>query len=193
MQKFLDSQDVLETIVAETEQNIAHARKLVEGLSDEQMNWKPAPEKWSIAQCLDHLAVTSKQFDDYFPAAITRGRAKWPVTEAIPYRPSWLGGWLIRQVIPSPKSRRVPAPKIFHPASSKIEGALEKFIAQHQRVIEFVRSAKGLDYNKTRLRSPVTALVRYSLADAFIVTVAHSWRHLAQAERVREMDGFPAH
>ncbi len=37
-----------------------------------------------------------------------------------------------------------------------------------------MRQAKGLDYNKTRLRSPVTPLMRYSLADAFVVTVVHT-------------------
>lgn len=34
--------------------------------------------------------------------------------------------------------------------------------------------------------------MRYSLADAFVVTVVHGWRHLAQARRVREAAGFPA-
>ena len=58
--------------------------------------------------------------------------------------------------------------------------------------LEFVRETNGIDYNKTRLRSPVTPLMRYSLADAFVITVVHGQRHLAQARRVREMSGFPA-
>jgi hypothetical protein len=33
--------------------------------------------------------------------------------------------------------------------------------------------------------------MRYSLADAFVVTVLHGRRHLAQARRVRETSGFP--
>jgi hypothetical protein len=40
---------------------------------------------------------------------------------------------------------------------------------------------KVRDYNKTRLRSPVTPIMRYSLADAFVMTVVHGQRHLAQA------------
>ncbi len=50
---------------------------------------------------------------------------------------------------------------------------------------------KVIDYNKTRLRSPVTPIMRYSLADAFVMTVVHGQRHLAQARRVRETSGFP--
>jgi len=57
--------------------------------------------------------------------------------------------------------------------------------------LDFVRGSTGIDYNKTRLRSPVTPLMRYSLADAFVITVLHGQRHLAQARRVREMPEFP--
>jgi hypothetical protein len=41
------------------------ARHLVEGLSDEQLRWEPAPDRWSIAECFSHLNVTA---DQYYPA-----------------------------------------------------------------------------------------------------------------------------
>lgn len=86
----------------------------------------------------------------------------------------------------------MPSPKVFRPSQSPaIEDALEKFLRQQADFLGFVAEAEGLDYNKTRLRSPVTPLMRYSLADAFVVTVVHGWRHLAQARRVREAPDFP--
>jgi hypothetical protein len=191
MNEFLQSTNLLQTIIVAAEENSQTARGLVSGLSNAQLNWKPAPEKWSIAQCLDHLAVTSQGFDDYFSAALLRGRKKWPMTKGPAYRPSFVGGWLIKQVDPV-TGRNLPAPKVFRPAdSSSIEAALEKFLKQQERFIEFVRETNGVDYNKTKLRSPVTPLMRYSLADAFVVTVVHGRRHLGQARRVRETPGFP--
>ena len=74
MNQFLESKDLLQTIVGETELLNDSARQLVTGLNDEQLNWKPAPDSWSIAQCLDHLAVTSEKFDQYFTSAITPRR-----------------------------------------------------------------------------------------------------------------------
>jgi hypothetical protein len=190
MKQFLESSDFLQTIVVEAETNSDEARGLVAGLSNAQLNWASAPNTWSIAQCLDHLATTSKAFDPYFTAAIKRGRDKWPVTSAIPYRPSLVGSWLIKQVVPE-ATRKVPSPKVFRPSQSPaIENALEEFLRQQADFLSFVSEAQGLDYNKTRLRSPVTPLMRYSLADAFVVTVVHGWRHLAQARRVRETSGF---
>lgn len=191
MKVFLDSTDFLKTVASETEKNNDAARALTSSLTEAQLNWKPSADQWSIAQCLEHLTVATKQFETYFQAALESARKKWSVDKPPAYKPSWLGGWLAKQVSPEAK-RKVPAPKIFRPAdSSRISGALEMFVDQHARFLDYVRQSTGIDYNRTRLRSPVTPLMRYSLADAFVITVLHGQRHLAQARRVREMPEFP--
>lgn len=191
MKAFL-SENLLQTVEAETGKVSEQARNLAAGLSETQLNWKPAPDRWSIAQCLDHLAVATEKFDPYFTAAISRGREKYPVSKAPVYQPTWLGGWLIKQLLPE-ATRKVPSPKIFRPdETAQIHGALEHFLKQHSEFLAFVKQAEGLDYNKTRLRSPVTPLMRYSLADAFVITAVHGQRHLIQARKVRETPGFPA-
>ena len=44
---------------------------------------------------------------------------------------------------------------------------------------------------RIRFASPVNALFRLNLGEAFEVLQVHAARHLAQARRVRERDGFP--
>ena len=191
MDQFLQSTNLLQTIVVGAEENSEMACELFSGISNARLNWKPAPDKWSIAQCLDHLTVASREFERYFSDALVRGRKKWPVSSGPAYRPSFMGGWLIKVVHPE-TGRNLTAPKIFRPAeSSNIDEPLEKFLKQQERFNEFVRETNGVDYNKTKIRSPVTPFMRYSLADAFVVTVVHGRRHLAQARRVRETSGFP--
>lgn len=191
MQEFLKSEDFLETVVAGAEENNRVAREVVAGLAEEQLNWKPSPERWSIAQCLDHLAVTGKQFDSYFPLALEKGRQRWPVTTSVSYRPTFVGGWLLKFVTPT-STTRIPAPKVFRPAMSDVKEPLEKYLKQQDEFLKVVKAARGIDYNRTTLRSPVTPLMRYSIGDAFVVTVLHGQRHLAQARRVRETPGFPS-
>ena len=175
MQQFLESSNLLQTIVTETDKNSDETKHLVAGLSEAQLSWTSAPESWSIGQCLDHLATTSKAFEPYLTAAIKRGRDKWPMSSPVPYRPSWVGGWLIRQVLPE-TTRKVSSPKVFRPSNSPaVENAAEEYLKRQAEFLRFVREAEGLDYNKTKLRSPVTPLMRYSLADAFVVTVVHGW------------------
>jgi hypothetical protein len=191
MKLFLDSPDFLKAVTAETEKNSDDARTVTSDLTETQLNWKPSPEQWSIAQCLEHLTAATNEFEKYFRDALEQARKKWPVTGPPRYKPSMLGGWLAKQVSPE-APRKVTAPKIFRPAdSSNIAEPLEKFVNQQARFLDFVRESTGIDYNKTRLRSPVTPLIRYSLADAFVITVLHGQRHLAQARRVREMPEFP--
>jgi hypothetical protein len=188
---FADAPNFIATIVSEAEKNNATASDLVRGLTEEQLNWKPDAKQWSIAQCLEHLAVTSRQFNGSFEQLIERARLKWPTTGAVRYRPSLVGGWLIKQVVPE-TTRKVPAPKVFRPsASSSIHDALGLFLKQQEEFVSFVRQSEGVDYNRARLRSPVTPLMRYSLADAFVVTIVHGYRHLAQANRVKAMPNFP--
>ena len=191
MNQFLESQDLLQTVAGETEMINEAARQTVAGLTDDQLNWKPAADSWSIAQCLEHLAVTSEKSDQYVIGAIARGREKQRPRAAITYRPTALGGWLIRQLLPE-TTRKVRAPKAFKPTeNSAIRDPLGRFLQQQEKFLGFVKDARGIDYNKTKLRSPVTPLMRYSLADAFVISVVHGWRHLAQARRVRELPGFP--
>lgn len=188
MKEFLECPDLLASIVTEAERNSEVARDLAADLTDVQLNWNPSPEQWSMAQCLEHLAITSHEFDVYFSRALERGSRP---SDVLPYRPSLVGGWLARRVNPV-GGRNFPAPKVFRPSdSSQISGALEMFLSQQITFIDFVKRTRGVDFNRTRLRSPVTPLIRYSLADAFVITVFHGRRHLAQARRVREMREFP--
>jgi DinB family protein len=191
LKHFADAPNFIAMIVSEAEKNNATANGLVRGLTEEQLNWKPDATQWSIAQCLEHLAVTSRQFNSYFKQLIESARLKWPTKGALPYRPSLVGGWLIKQVVPE-TTRKVSAPKVFKPSdSSSIKDALALFLKQQEEFVRFVRESEGVDYNRARLRSPVTPLMRYSLADAFVVTIVHGYRHLAQANRVKALPNFP--
>ncbi len=191
MKRFLEATDFLQTIAAQAEANSNEARQLVRGLSEQQLNWKPAPEQWSMAECLDHLTLSNAAFAPYLTSAIARGRTRAAVQAPPAYRPTWMGGWLIRHVLPE-APRKLTAPKIFRPADpSKITNALDHFLGRQTEFLNLVKQVEGIDYNSIRLRSPVTPLVRYSLADALVVTVVHEQRHLGQAARVRNDANFP--
>src|SRR5258708_1847914 len=94
MKLFLDSPELVKTVATETEKNSEAARTLTADLTEAQLNWKPSAEQWSVAQCLEHLAVATKAFEKYFAAALERARKKQPVTSPPKYKPSVVGGWL---------------------------------------------------------------------------------------------------
>jgi len=191
MKQFLESANLIDTVSAQSQRNAEDARNVVDGLTDAQLNWKPSPDQWSIAQCLEHLTAASNGFNSYFVEALARGRQRFGAASPPAYQPSFMGRWLIKHVEPE-SPRKLRAPRIFKPSTSNVQNALDNFLAQQKTFLKFVGETNGIDYNRTRLRSPVTPLVRYSLADAYVITVSHEQRHLEQARRVRETPGFPA-
>lgn len=188
--QFLNSSDLLKVIESEAQKNSRDAKEFA-SLSAQSLNWKPSQTQWSIAECLEHLAMSEAAFTPIVSRALERGQSRFRVASPPAYQPTWMGAWLIRYVLPeSPK--KLKAPKVFQPSgASAISGSLDRFLKEQDAFLNFVRQSAGIDYNKVRLRSPVTPLVRYSLADAFVVVVVHAQRHLQQARRVRSAPAFP--
>lgn len=178
----------LQSILSEIEKINREAKELAAGLGEQQQNWQPTPEVWSMAQCFEHLTLSTEKFWPYFEKLI----AKAPRTNqnsAPPYKPTWMGKWMIDSLGPKVK-RKMKSPKIFRPSPQPAPGALDRFLAQRQTLVSFAARAKEIDVN-TKLRSPVTPLIRYSLGDAFQLIVVHDWRHLKQAGRIKELPEFP--
>jgi hypothetical protein len=70
-------------------QNRVLADQLCDPLAPAQLVWRPAPERWSVAECLLHLNVTAALYLALVEPAIDRGRAKG-LTGSGPYRTGWL-------------------------------------------------------------------------------------------------------
>ena len=52
----------LEGVVSNLNDIAEDVESVFGGLTEQQLNWKPAPESWSVAQCLDHLIKSNEQF-----------------------------------------------------------------------------------------------------------------------------------
>ena len=55
-----------------------------------------------------------------------------------------------------------------------------------------MRATEGIDLRKVVLSTPAARLITYSLLDGYRLILTHERRHLAQAARVLEADGFPS-
>ncbi|MGE0439123.1 MAG: DinB family protein [Gemmatimonadales bacterium] len=159
-------------------------------LSDGQLTWRPAPGKWSIAECLEHLSLTAEQGMVYQRKAVAAARAAGRAGSG-PFRFGWLGNWFVQAVGPA-ASRRVKTPSIFAPPSDlDPKAVVERFHRVHQDIRRLYLEADGLDLGRTKARSAATGLLRLNLAAWFASMPAHDRRHLGQMQRVRAHDAFP--
>lgn len=168
----------------------SRATRLVEGLDAAELVRRPAPGKWGVAHCLEHLALTLEMYEPYISGAIERAAAEGPPVPS-PYRPGRLARWLIRAV--GPGGRPVPAPRIFRPAEGDgSPEAPERFAEMQSRYLDWLERADRVDLQSTKLRTPVSPILRLRLGVALELMLRHTDRHLAQAERARARTGTPA-
>ena len=170
--------------------NIAAETKSTFGrLSPEQLNWKPSAERWSVAQCFDHLLTSNK---GYFPTieGVIAG-VKPTFWQRMPVLPGLAAKLLIKSLDPK-STRKIKAPQKFQPAQSDISASvIDDFVDQQAKIAEKMKSTEHLDLEKIVITSPVAAAVTYSLMDAYRIIVVHEQRHFQQAKRVTEEAAFP--
>lgn len=162
-------------------------------LSESQFNWRPGPDRWSIAECLVHLNVAVTRTLPAFERAIAEGRAKGKRKqggEPSPY--GWFSRWMIRSMEPPPKRRMKTFPSFAVPAGGthSPDVVLSEFLTVRDQLAERVRQADGLDLRGIKAVSPVNRLLRLPLGAYFQFVIAHDRRHVWQAQQVRHAPGF---
>jgi hypothetical protein len=170
--------------------NIAAETKSTFGpLTAAQLNWKPSAERWSVAQCFEHLVTSNKGFFPRVDGVIAG--IKPTFWQRMPVIPGLAGKLLIKSLDPK-STRKIKAPKKFQPAQSDISAAvLDDFVDQQGKIVEKMKATEHLDLDKIIITSPVAAAITYSMMDAYRVIVVHERRHFEQARRVTEEAAFP--
>ncbi|QYO67930.1 DinB family protein [Leptolyngbya sp. 7M] len=157
-------------------------------LSEEQLNWKPAADSWSVAQCLDHLILTNEQMlVPLEKKLLGEGNTFWenwsPLT-------GFFGGFLLKSMREDQKKFKAPSDSIVPPSELPAD-IVERLVANLERVAEKITASEKLDRNKTVITSPFMGLMTYRLSDAFDIIAEHCKRHIRQAKRVTLDVNFP--
>jgi len=154
----------------------------VAGLSEAQLNFKPAPEKWSIAEVAEHIAL-SEQF--IFQASVAAMKA--PAGEKM--ADAGKMDEKILAAIPD-RSRKATAPEPLRP-QNRFKSAAEAVAAFKSSRDEHI---KYLNETQDALREHFYKNPVLGDIDAFqwiLFMSAHTERHVAQILEVKASPGFP--
>lgn len=158
-------------------------------LSNEQLNLKPAPGVWSIAQNISHLIVINRT---YFPIfeEIQKGTYKAPFTGRIGFLVSFFGKSILNSVHPDRRKKMRTFP-MWEPEKSTISGdILGKFEEHQKELAAFVENADIFIKQGAVISSPANKVIVYKLETAFDIIVTHEKRHFAQACEVYDIHEF---
>ena len=182
--------DDLQHILTDLDANLQRAEAVVQGLDDEQLNWRPAPTSWSIAQCLDHLNVANRTYLGPMREAIATAQRQGRSRRG-PIRQGFVERWFTESLEPPPRFR-MPAPGKIVPSTVRLGKGevLAEFRRLQGEAMALLHEASGLDLG-VRFPNPFIPLVAFTVGTGFLVIASHERRHLWQAENVRRNPGFP--
>ncbi len=162
------------------------ARALVADLAEAQGEWHAETGSWSVAQCLDHLAITNRVYLHAMKEPALRAREQGRFRRS-PATPGLVGRWFVRTLEPPIKAPfRMKSPRSIEPrVSLSLANAFASFAITQDEVREFLRTYACLDLAGVRFSNPFVRGISVSLATGLHVIAAHERRHLWQAWRVR--------
>jgi hypothetical protein len=155
----------------------------VKGLTTAQLNFKVDSTRWSVAQCVEHIALAE--------AALTMAYQQGLNSPADPSKRDSVK-YTDQQIIHflTDRSRKFQAPEMLKPIGtfSSFQASLDSFVARRNRNIAFVKTTQA------DLRDHFVTFPGVGVVDDYQVIlfmVAHSKRHTLQLEEVKASPGFP--
>lgn len=151
--------------------------------------WQPAAGRWSIAECIQHLVITDRAYFEPLDAAIN---AASPADDVPPFKPSLFARLFHAFVKPDPRLKTSTLPAM-DPSSADLDpDVVFADFADHQTtMLDLIQRAEGTAFHKQKFASPFLSLVRFTVGEGLWILISHQQRHLQQAQRVTQTDGFP--
>lgn len=157
--------------------------KTLGNLSDEQLKFKPAPDKWSVQDCMMHIAATEKMLWGMVDQSIKAAANPEKRTEI---------KWTDEQVMKNLEDRSTKV-KTFAPLEppntgfQNIDEAIASFKGSRGKLIDYVKSTQE-DLRNHVSTLPVGSFDAYQM---ILFIGAHTNRHVLQMREVMADPGFP--
>lgn len=172
----------LQVIADELRAAQARLHRLAESVPREHWPTRPAPGRWSAAECVAHLNLTAIAFRAPVQRALEEGRRRGRTVRGR-YRRDPIG-WLLWRTMPPPVRFKVKTASPFVPQASRpLEELVVEFDRLQEEQLAWVKDADGLPAGRLWTPSPFNPRVKYNLYSCLSILPRHQERHLWQAEQ----------
>ncbi len=161
-----------------TKKNVLEATK---GLSAAQWNFKPGPDRWSVAQVMEHIAAA----EDFIRGLVKETVMVAPAGE--PGRDAKKSDDAVLAMVPD-RTNKFQAPEPLVPTNrfGSPQGSIKHFLESRATTEDFLKTATGLRDHVAD--SPMGKLDGYEF---ILLIAAHSERHMKQINEVKADPNFP--
>jgi hypothetical protein len=155
----------------------------VAGLSEAQWNFKPAPERWSVAEVAEHITLAEDFLFNASQQILT--------APATPEKKAEVQGKdeiVLTKTLDRSRKGTAPEPLVPSHKWASHQEMMEQYKKSRDRAIAYVASTQD------ELRSHFYKHPAYDLLDAYqwlLFMAAHSERHILQLKEVKADPNFP--
>lgn len=162
-------------------------------LTDEQLRWKPAPNRWSIIECLQHLNLAERFYIRNIQHKVDQLSLSQTNSADQLIESDWIGKVMMYAVAPEVKIK-IPTPGMTRPRPAEElmpSEVMGQFTELQSLLHGLLNKAVYLDWNREKVMTLFGNWLKVRLGDALRMLVAHTERHINQAMRVKaEMATF---
>ncbi|OUJ75379.1 DinB family protein [Hymenobacter crusticola] len=184
--------DFLDRLAADLQTLRAITSREFRSLTDEQLNRRPSPGKWSVGQCLEHLNIVGGHYLPSIALRLRRAKDRGTrPTETVKFGP--IGRKLVESMRADATTKPQKAPQKFAPSGSRLpRTVVEVFSRQLDELVSLIEQTREVNANNIRIPNVIIPLVFLRLPDQLELLTVHIQRHVAQAERVLASTVRPA-
>lgn len=154
-------------------------KKMTENLTSVDIQYKPAPDVWSIAENLSHLLQINSSYFPIFDQVI-EGTYKPTFLAQLPYLPDAVGQLLHRSMTSKIKMKTFSQWK----PSAILDEIVPLFKEHQMELSNYIQKLEPFVEKGVIIHSPASRLLPYKLDQAIDTLVAHEKRHLNQCKNL---------
>jgi hypothetical protein len=162
-----------------TKKDVLEATK---GLSEAQWNFRPAPDRWSVAQVMEHVAASEDFIRDNLLKEKVMVSPSGP-----PERDATKTDQVVVAVVPD-RTRKAQAPEPLVPSNrfGSPDGSVQHFVESRATTEQFLKTTTGLRDHV--MDGPVGKMDGFEFV---LFIAAHCERHTSQIKEVKVDPNFP--
>jgi DinB superfamily len=166
-------------IYEEIDETRARLVGAVEELTDEQLAFRPSPEKWSVAELVEHLSITEGRVARMLGALLSKLGPDAERAEGSPFEPVTVAEFVERA-----SREKYTAPEEIRPTGVPLPDSLARLRDSRAAILDMRPRVELVDGTLARFPHPSWGPLDLYQWLAFLGL--HEQRHLAQIEALKE-------
>lgn len=180
-----NSNELLQELRQQVRETLRTTRQSLLTSNEQNLLKKPAPGKWSAAECIEHLNIYNRIYQPRITAVLEQSlKTNLPPQQI--FKSSWLGNYFTKTM--QPKSNGELSMRMKTPASARPQATIEnlatlltEFEAAQLQWLQLLEQAQQTNLQYPKISTTLASFIKLSPGDTLRFNIAHQNRHLLQA------------